>query len=117
MQHRLIRIGLAALLFIVVAAPAVAKAIECCCGPQVEQKAKSCCDTCRCEVKQAPEPVKAPLALLPPVDLDPGLSPLLPTLQIERVEPVFEPWIDFPQPASNSPPEEHHSRAPPLFRS
>lgn len=115
MHHRLIRIGLAALLFVVGVAPAVAKAVECCCGPKVEQKVKSCCGGCHCEIQKAPEPVKAPLALLALVDLEPGLPPVLPRIKIEAPEAVFEPWSVSPEPASNSPPDDYHSRAPPLF--
>jgi hypothetical protein len=114
-HHRLIRIGLAALLFVVGVAPAVAKVVECCCGAREEQKAKSCCGGCHCEIQKAPEPAKAPLALRTLTDLGPGLPPVFPRVKLEAPQAVFEPWSVSSEPASNSRPDDHHSRAPPLF--
>jgi len=113
--QRLIRFGLAVLMSCVFLAPALAKAVECCCGPGAPKKAKSCCSDCKCEVRQASEFEKTPLALPSLVDLDPGLLPIFPEQAISTSVEATQTWPPEPEPLCHSPPDRLQPRAPPLF--
>ena len=113
--QRLIRIGLALLMSCVLVAPALAKAVECCCGPGAPKKAKSCCSDCKCELRKAAEVEQTPLALPTLVDLEPGLLPIFPA---QAIAPSLLPpqiWPPEPEPLCHSPPDRLQPRAPPLF--
>lgn len=114
-RQRLTRIGLALLMSFVLLAPALAKAVECCCGAGLPKKAESCCSDCRCEIRQSVQIEQTPLALPTLVDLDPGLVPVLPESPVAPCEDSFVAWPPEPAALCHSPPDRLQPRAPPLF--
>lgn len=116
MHQRIIRIGLALLLFVVGIVPGFAAAVDCCCGPKApEIKAKSCCPNCTCELTSSEEPKSAPHFVWSPVELETGMVPALPKQVVVAASVQSEVIETAPEPQSHSPPKRVLGRAPPSF--